>query len=218
MPQRLLDPRDTSSATQPTSVPTTLPEDVREFGFIPDFKLWLPGDLLLFSAVKPNRAQRAIMKAQLRLGYAEEHAKWHHAAVYIGDLHLCEAVFRGVRYHPVTDIFLGSRLRIRRNTQLTKEERFRIAIRALMRLSKPYDFWSVTLSGFRSLNTAFGQAFSRELRVRGRAVICSQLYHEAYMEVTSQALSAVTDRDVFPADLSACGGLADVRAQWAKLP
>lgn len=74
MPQRLLDPTDTSFATQPTSVPTTLPKDVREFGFIPDFKLWLPGDLLLFSPVKPNRAQRAIVDARLRLGYAQEHA------------------------------------------------------------------------------------------------------------------------------------------------
>ena len=218
MPQWLLDPRDTSSATQPASVPTTLPKDVREFGFIPDFKLWLPGDLLLFSAVKPNRAQRAIVDAQLRLGYAQEHAKWHHAAVYIGDLHLCEAVFRGVRYHPVTDMFLGSRLRVRRNSQLTNEERFRIAIRSLMRLARPYDFWSVMLSGMRSLNTAFGRAFSRELRTRGNAVICSRLYHEAYMEVTSQALSVDTDRDVLPADLSACGELVDVEALWAKLP
>ena len=36
------------------------------------------------------------------------------------------------------------------------------------------------------------------------------------MEVTSQALSAATDRDVFPADLSACGAPAGVQARWAK--
>ena len=218
MPQWLLDPTDTSSATRPASVPTTLPRDVREFGFIPDFKLWLPGDLLLFSAVEPNRAQTAIVEAQERLGYDPEDARWHHAAVYIGDLHLCEAVFRGVRYHSVTDMFLGSRLRIRRNAQLTDKERFRIAIRALMRLARPYGFWAVTLSWLRSRNTAFGRACSEELRTRGDAVICSQLYHEAYMEVTSQALSAVTDRDVIPADLSACGALVDVQTRWAKLP
>lgn len=218
MRQLLLDPTDTASATQPKSVPTTLPKNVREFGFLPDFEIWRPGDLLLFSAVEPNRAQRAIVHAQLELGYAAEHARWHHAAVYIGDLQLCEAVFQGVRYHPVTDIFLGSRLRIRRNTQLTEEERFRIAIRALMRLSKPYDFWSVTLSWLRSRGTAFGRACSRELRVRGDAVICSGLYHETYMEVTGQILSAVADRDVVPADLSACGGLVDIPAVWARLP
>lgn len=132
--------------------------------------------------------------------------------------HLCEAVFQGVRYHPVTDIFMGSRLRIRRNTQLTIDDRFRIAIRALMRLSEPYDFWSVTLSWARSRGTAAGRAISRELRVKGDAVICSGLYHEAYMEVTGQILSASTDGDVVPADLSVCGGLVDIPAVWARLP
>ena len=75
MPQRLPDPKDISCATQAASVPTILPKDVREFGFIPDFKLWLPGDLLLSSAFRPNRAQRVIVDARLRPGYDQEHAR-----------------------------------------------------------------------------------------------------------------------------------------------
>ena len=84
MPQLLLDPTDTSSAKPLNSAPEPLPQSVRKFGFIPDFQLWEPGDLLLFSAVEMNGVQRAIVKAQERIGYADEHARWHHAAVYIG--------------------------------------------------------------------------------------------------------------------------------------
>ena len=218
MPQLLLDPTDASSAKQLKSAPEPLPEHVREFGFIPDFKLWEPGDLLLFSAVEMNPAQRAIVNAQVDLGYAEEHARWHHAAVYIGERALCEATFRGVGYHGITDTFLTSRIRIRRIPQLKRKERFRIAIRALMRLTKPYDFWSVTLYWLRSQNTSFGAAFSREFRVKGRAFICSELYHEAYMAVTSRVLLTDPDRDVLPADLSASRGLVDIPAGWAQLP
>lgn len=181
--------------------------------------MWEPGDLLLFSAVEMNGVQRAIVKAQERLGYAEEDAKWHHAAVYVGDRTLCEATFpRGVRYQRISDIFLESRIRIRRNPQLNVRERYGIAIRALMRLTRPYAFWFVLGSWLRSQNSPFTAVFSRELRAKGNAFICSELYHEAYMAVTSQLLLADPDRDVIPAHLSVCQELDDIPAAWGKLP
>ena len=64
MAQLLLDPGDTFSARQLNSAPGVLPERVRKFGFIPDFKLWEPGDLILFPAVNRNAFQNAGQRAE----------------------------------------------------------------------------------------------------------------------------------------------------------
>ena len=71
---------------------------VRRFGYVPDFENWLPGDLLLFSTSRPTFSQRKIVETQLKLNYANADARWHHAAVYIGDRYLCEARSGGVRF------------------------------------------------------------------------------------------------------------------------
>ena len=73
-------------------------------------------------------------------------------------------------------------------------------------------------SWLRSQNSPFTAVFSRELRAKGNAFICSELYHEAYMAVTSQLLLADPDRDVIPAHLSVCQELDDIPAAWGKLP
>lgn len=154
MRQLVLDPRCTGSARPPNqSQPSTLPSAVRGFGFIPDFDAWLPGDLVLISKVAPNLVERQVVETQQRLGHAKPDAKWHHAAVYIGDRYLCEARPGGVRYHPVVEsVDRNTLLRIRRNHDLTDAERFRVAIRALMRLSRPYSYGSIAQTFFRLLN------------------------------------------------------------------
>ena len=96
--QRVLDPDDVGSARPPdSSQPHSLPYTVRHFGYVPDFHEWLPGDLLLFSTSRPNALQRRIVATQVGLNYAAQDARWHHAAVYIGDRYLCEARPGGVR-------------------------------------------------------------------------------------------------------------------------
>ena len=217
-PQPLLDPADTSSATQLEYAPDLLPPSVRDFGFIPDFRIWKTGDLLLFFAAKMNFLQRAIVNAQERIGHAPEHAKWHHAAVYIGDRTLCEATFAGVRYQVISDVFLNTRIRIRRDPRLNMRERHRVAIRALIRLTKPYAYLSVLGSWRRLQRKSPSTAeISRDLPARGKACICSELYHEAYMAVTSQRLLADPDGIVYPAALSACERLDDIPVAWGKL-
>ena len=218
MSQLVLDPKQTASAPIAKSVPITLPAQVREFGHMPDFDLWKPGDLLLFSALCPSRAQRAIVKAQENMGYKSMDARWHHTAVYVGDRYMCEAVANGVRYHSVIDFVPDRKIRVRRDTRLSSQDGFRVAIRALMRLSKPYGYWSVLLAYARSLGTEFGHALSREWRVKRDAVICSQLFHDAYAETTNQILVPNTQTDVMPADLSACDQLSDVQSKWERLP
>ena len=106
--RRVLDPRCTASARRPSqSQPSTLPAAVREFGFIPDFEDWMPGDLVLVSKVQGSFIERQIVGTQRRLGHAGRDAQWHHAAVYVGDRYLCEARPGGIarRGIPATHFF-----------------------------------------------------------------------------------------------------------------
>ena len=214
--QQVLDPNDVTSARQPDrSQPHTLPSAVRQFGYVPDFDEWLPGDLLLFSTSRPNLLQRQIVNTQVKLKYADEDARWRHAAVYIGDRYLCEARPGGVRYHPVVEtISPYTMLRVRRDTALTQSQRFRLAIRALMRLSQPFSYGSVFRASFRPLNP---RRFVLALRPRERALICSQLFHEAYMEATGSILVERADIAVVPAELSAIQAFQDVKTHWVHL-
>lgn len=214
--QQVLDPNDVTSARQPDRPqPHILPSAVRQFGYVPDFDDWLPGDLLLFSTSRPNLLQQRIVNTQAKLKYAGEDARWHHAAVYIGDRYLCEARPGGVRYHPVVEtINPHTMLRVRKDNTLTQPQRFRLAIRALMRLSQPYSYSSIFRAFFRPLNP---WRFVLALRPRERALICSQLFHEAYMEATGSILFERADIAVVPAELSAIDSLQDVKAHWVRL-
>lgn len=215
MQQLLLDPRCTGSARAPKSQPSTLPSAVRDFGFIPDFDDWRPGDLLLVSKVTPGVIERQIVSTQLRLGHAGRDARWHHAAVYIGDGYLCEARPGGVRYHPVVEsVDLNTLLRIRRNFDLNGDEPYRIAIRALMRLSRPYSFGSIAQAFFQPLNPG---RFVVALQPRRRALICSQLFHDAYAEVAGTNLVDRLDKPIVPSELSATSNLNDVQIHWVRL-
>ena len=215
-PQQVLDPRRTDLAREPNrSEPYTLPSAVRQFGFVPDFDDWLPGDLVLFSDLRRKRIHRQIVKTQKQPGHAPDDARWHHAAVYIGDRYLCEARPGGVRYHPVVEsVNRNTLLRVRRNNELTNSERFRVAIRALMRLSQPYSYGSILRALFGPVNP---RRFVLSLRPQESAVICSQLFHEAYMEATGSILVERVDKAVVPAELSATDDLEDLNTQWVRL-
>ena len=214
--QRVLDPRRTDTAHEPSRFqPATLPARVRRFGFVPNFDDWFPGDLVLFSKLRPNWVERRIVGAQENLRYSANDARWHHAAVYIGDRYLCEARRGGVRYRPVVEcIDPNTLLRVRRNFELPQLHQFRVAIRALMRLSQPYSYGSIGRAFLRSLNP---RSYAIALHPRERAVICSQLFHEAYMEATGSTLVERADRDVVPAELSATGHLRDVKTNWVRV-
>ena len=214
--QQVLDPANVASArTRPQSPPRTLPPSVREFGYLPDFDEWKPGDLLLFAASRPGLVQRRIVSVQKAMNYSAADARWHHAAVYIGDRYLCEARPGGVRYHPVVEsIGSSTLLRIRRDPSLDDSQRFRLAIHALMRLSQPYSYASILRAFFRPVNP---NRFVLALRPRQMALICSQLFHEAYMEATERTLVERADIDVVPAELSATDRLTDVPTSWVRL-
>lgn len=214
-PQLFLDPNDVTGAHRLHAAPAKLPEHVRKFGYLPDFGRWLPGDLLLFSDPGKRFIPRQIVKVQGRSGYAPENARWYHVAVYIGDGNLCEAVRSGVRCRPVADYVGMFLIRAHRDNALSEDERYRVVIRALMRLTRPYSFlsalraWTLSLMSYRPFS---------KYRASRQAVMCSQLFHDAYMEASGRTLTDNVDPPILPADLSASSLLSDVDSVWGKLP
>lgn len=219
---RILDPSRTDQARSPDpndpaqNTPQQLPPNVRDFGFIPDCSCWKPGDLVLFSAVDMNFMQRQIVAAQERQHFAPADSEWHHVAVYIGERFICEARPGGTRYHTVDDLVVGHRIRVRRGIKITYDEGYRIAIRAMMRLNRRYDYvtvirsWAQTQLGRWNLT----EPFSIHPR---QAIHCARLLHDAYLEATERPLVKGADAVVMPAALSGSSGLYDVQSHRLRL-
>ena len=217
--QVFLDPRDLTTAGQ-WKPPVTIPPSLRQFGRFPDVSKWLPGDLLLLSSIKPRRISQYIIHGQERGGYASEDARWHHAAVYLGDgINICEAVpGKGVRYTPIYHYIGGYLLRIRRDPTLTMDQRWRIAMQSLTRLGSSYGFRGI-LSLIRQSWQGYWQPDNRlPLLVVARTLICSQLFSDSYTMVTGRLLVQQPHHGIVkPADLSFTSQLTDVETTWLQM-
>ena len=203
-----LDPNVTN-VSGPWKPAGPIPKKLREFGYFPDTAIWKPGDLLLFSAVRPSFASRAIITTQLEGGFAKDDARWHHAAVYVGHDHICEAVlWGGVRYEPIYS-YVGSHLiRVRRDEKLSESQRYEIAIRSLANLKKYYSIRLLPLLAF----YAVAGFWKRKALPRDTpTVICSEMFAVAY---SSTAERRVAQPPVVPADLSMTDVLNDQKTDW----
>lgn len=78
MSQSVLDPRTTYSIGS-WRPPESLPLSLRAFGRFPNVDEWLPGDLVLLSALDRGRISQYIVNCQVQGGFAEVDARWHHA-------------------------------------------------------------------------------------------------------------------------------------------
>jgi hypothetical protein len=175
------------------------------------------GDLLLLSAVRQPLVSRWIVAAQLRGGFDSSHARWHHAAIYVGHDHICEAVPTGIRYGPVHR-YVGTHLiRVRRDASLTAVQRYELALRSVVRLKEMY---SVLHMPRLALDAAMGFWRSNHRPTRAPSVICSQIYADAYMATTLRVLGPRGDfasGRLVPADLSMTAMLSDVPAAWLRI-
>lgn len=63
---------------------------IRSFGYLPDEAELLPADIVLIAS-DGGKAPRWIEATQRRGGFAEDHARWTHAALYIGNDRVVEA-------------------------------------------------------------------------------------------------------------------------------
>lgn len=192
-----------------------LPSRVRSFGKYPNTDTWKPGDLLLVSSASPGWLQRAIKGAQVRGGYASDDARWHHAAVYIGDDYLCEADWGGVRCVEICNYVGTHELRLRRDSRLSPDEGWRVAINAVTHLRSTYNFGAL-LRLARQASKGFWKSSTPVLIGQSRAVICSQLYAEAYAWVTRRLLVNSGLLPV-PAALSSAKDLEDVPVAWRRI-
>jgi hypothetical protein len=202
--------------------PTAIPQALREFGHVPDWSAWHPGDLLLTQSPEPDRVSQQIQSTQA-LGYLKEFAVWTHAAVYLGDgLMLCEAQFDlpktcRVIIAKVWEYIGTHHLMLKRSLHAQTVERgWAIAAAAASQLGADYDWKFV-------LKMAKDRAFlgdkvwlnDRSGKVTAGALVCSSLYSTAHAYVTDVALSDKLNGLCTPAFLA---GLEDPHLQTIDFP
>lgn len=214
MPQITVDPANRGPLVDATPV-ATVPKKARAYGYVPNFRECLPGDLILFRDVTPSIFSRAISNAQLA-SHGAENAQWTHAAVFLYDDLVAEAVpFPGVRTRSLYEDIPNRILRVRRRQDLSIDDRYKIALRALSMLGGRYSVGSALSIGWRSLGV-FNRLGAPKF---GPVIICSKVYHDAYVEITRTLLQGCSiDALVTPAHLSATAGLEDIAVHWLELP
>ena len=174
-----------------------------------------PGDLLLFSPVKPNLTARSIHHVQRELGNVGAHAYWTHAAIATVEGHLVEADFPVTAYRVLGPRFIHSFVRVRR-AKLNREERQRIALYAMSMHGQRYPLERVIARAVEVPLNAFGNLSF--VRLSGRAVVCSQLVEVAFQRVARRSLGGGFPEFTYPADLSTTGEFKDISMQWNALP
>ncbi len=219
MPQTFLDPRkiDEPESTADWIPDGPLPPEIRSFGYYPDITLMHPGDLVLVSPIKMSGIPKKIVAAQASGGYKPEDARWTHAAVYAGArVGLCEATRRGV-HASLLHGYVGKYLfRVRRDSEIDRDKGWEIVVNALARLNTRYSFLSIGMIFRRA--TGQGLWASQEMSAHEKdALICSQLYAEAYSMATGKTLWNRVGKEVTPAYLSQTSALTDVTLRWRSI-
>ncbi len=198
-----------------------IPGNLRKWGYCPNFDEWLPGDLILFSAIKPSLIGKAIQRVQTYGGYASEDARWEHAAIYIGAGVLCEATRKGVKIGSIYDYVKNQDhiIRIRRSLLISKDKKdngWQLAVNALMQLNYSYGYFSIAEILFKSINGFWAKQNNRSLGKR--STVCSQLYADAYVATFGTTLGNKKASEITPASLSIdTKNLNDVTTRWLKI-
>jgi hypothetical protein len=211
----ILDPLKIGPIVGATSV-SILPKDVRRLGHAPAIEQLLPGDLLLFSPTHRNFVSSRISSAQEQGGFLPEHASWTHAAIFLYDDVMVEALpIRGVVQSSIYARVPNHRILIRRNPALDERVRYRIALRALGMIGKRYSHLGILSLGWDLFKGLWSNAV---LAGNRQVVICSQVFADAHSEMTNTLLPGCPlNRATTPADLSATTGLTDVAIDWKRL-
>jgi hypothetical protein len=164
--------------------------------------------LILSQGIRPDWIERSISDAQTQGGFAGTDSVWTHAAVFLYDTLIAEAVPRfGVRVRSLYDDVLLCLLRVRR-PRVTEEQRAHIALRAVATLGTPYGNVAALQFGRRM---HYGLWNPAALISYGRKLICSKVYFDAHIEIAKIPLAGCPLNGlVSPAHLSATNDLDDV--------
>jgi hypothetical protein len=211
----ILDPRDVSPCGGWVP-PGPLPPATRAFGAVPDFSAIQPGDLLLVTALKPGLVARGIRAIQTRGGYAAADAQWTHATIYTGNGRVVEATRSGVHPTAMYKYLTGGHLLLfRRSPDLTLEQGYQVAIRALEKCGRRYDNYSAVLLGLHA--AFFGLWQTPPWQPPRSTCICSMLFADAFSWVTGKTIENRESGEVTPAFLSQTQSLVDVPVTWHRI-
>ena len=211
--------------SEQTLVPRALPHVTRAFGKLVDTTPLAPGDLLLTRELSPDRISKLIAKVQSSGGYGEADARWTHAAMYLGDgMSVVEATFDSVReggsvrISSLDGYCTGAHsIRVRRSRFVSSERQgWRICVRAMSRLGRPYNFMEALIMWFKVMFQGRGFYDADERQSTSAAVICSMLYADSYNEATRRCLGEINGVCV-PAWLSVADEFEDIQAEWLKI-
>lgn len=220
MSQIILKPDDNAQGTLVVQGPLSQKE--LKLGKVIDLGQLLPGDLILVSACEPGFIGRNIRKVQERGGYLVEHARWEHAALYVGKGVICEANRQGVRRAMLSKYVGDYHLRFRRNPGLTIEERYELVIQALAAQGFSYNFREIVRL-WQNARFGFGDSTKANVQLLGkqypkRATMCSQLYADCHVIVTKTVIGNLDGGETTPACLSMAPLLVDVPVTWLAIP
>lgn len=216
MPQIIIDPAQHGNPVATIRL-NIIPPTVRRFGYAPDFSLCKPGDLILFSSRVPGFIDHQIERTQHLIGLAGEHARWTHAAVFLYEDFIVEAVpTAGVVTRSIYLDVPDKILRVRRCPNLSDEDRYKIALCAQRMLGSRYNMAIAISAGLRARFNVWNRYW---FRVARPTIICSKVFYDAHVEITRTLLAdCPLDELVTPAHLSATDSLHDVHIPWLRVP
>jgi cell wall-associated NlpC family hydrolase len=196
----------------------------RAFGYVPNLKRLLPGDLILTS--DRSLASWAVRWRQRR--DSADNAHWTHAAVYVGNGLIVEALpVTNVWQAPLVSFVPTRKLLFRRLRQIIQstpsEALFKgqsIALDSALQISaQRYALFGVIRMAQRS--GWLEPLYSLVPPTRSAGVICSGLYADSVYRTTGVTLTAPEDviykRPIFPAELAATPEMQSIEVGWARI-
>lgn len=211
MLNQYLDPREAHRCAVLAPVPGILPKRTRNFGYFPSLDALKAGDLLLFEPLTARKNSRAVQIAQSEY-FADDHRRWTHAAVYILDGLIIEALpSKGVVESHLSEYVPGYLIRARRCSVVNDAAGYRIALHAMKQRGRTYD-----LFGLLAIASSFLNISRLNQPVDRRYTICSQVFYDSFLEATRISLDECPPSGpVLPSHLSNTPSLSDVDLVWA---